>query len=177
MGFDDQSIHDKAKRQEALTDTLKAHFSSLFMSIRQDLLDGVTPVIDNVTTTNAILHKGPDNEYRDGLVAFNHTAHNTIDAHRSLTEQFGELKDQSLTRLKSVVGLIETERARRAELYESFKAQYQEIRSRIRERLSRAAGEDLDRVATAIESRAQAVVNGKDKDKEKMRQKILKAFA
>ncbi|CAE6426549.1 unnamed protein product [Rhizoctonia solani] len=177
MGFDDQSIHDKAKRQEALMDTLKAHFSSLFMSIRQDLLDGVTPVIDNVTTTNAILHKGPDNEYRDGPVAFNHTAQNTIDAHRSLTEQFGELKDQSLTRLKSVVGRIETERARRAELYESFKAQYQEIGSRIQERLSRAAGEDLDRVAMAIESRAQAVVNGKDKDKEKMRQKILKAFA
>ncbi|CAE6427062.1 unnamed protein product [Rhizoctonia solani] len=177
MGFDDQSIHDKVKRQEELTDTLKAHFSSLSISIRQDLLDGVTPVIDNLTTTNAILHKGPDNEYRNGLVAFDHTAQNTITTHRSLTEQFGELKDQSLTRLKSVVGQIETERALRAELCQSFKAQYQEICSRIQERLSRAAGEDLDRVAMAVESRAQAVVSGKDKDKEKMRQKILKAFA
>ncbi|CAE7091949.1 unnamed protein product [Rhizoctonia solani] len=177
MGFDDQSIHDKAKRQEALTDTLKAHFSSLSISIRQDLLDGVTPVIDNLTTTNAILHKGPDNEYKEGLVAFNHTAQNTIATHRSLTEQFGELKEQSLTRLKNVVGQIETERALRAELCDSFKAQYREICSRIQERLSRASGEDLDRVAMIVESRARAVVNGKDKDKEKMRQKILKAFA
>ncbi|KAG8715121.1 hypothetical protein FRC11_005647 [Ceratobasidium sp. 423] len=184
MGFDDQcvfswisSIHDKSKRQEALTDALKAHFSSLSISIRQDLLDGVTPVFDNLATTNAILHQGPDNEYRNGLVAFNHTAQNTIATHRSLTEQFGELKDQSLTRLKGIVGRIETERARRAELCESFKAQYQEICSRIQERLTRAAGEDLDRVAMVAESRAQAIVNGKDKDKEKMRQKILKAFA
>ncbi|CUA68124.1 hypothetical protein RSOLAG22IIIB_03363 [Rhizoctonia solani] len=177
MGFDDQSIHDKAKRQEALANTLKAHFSSLSVSIRQDLLDGVTPVIDHVTTTNAILHKGPDNEYQNGLVAFNHTAQNTIAVHCSLTEQFGELKDQSLTRLKSVVGRIESERALRAELCDSFKAQYQEICSRIQERLSRAAGEDLDRVAMVIETRAQAIVHGKDKDKEKMRQKILKAFA
>ncbi|CAE6517114.1 unnamed protein product [Rhizoctonia solani] len=177
MGFDNQSIHDKAKRQEALTDTLKAHFSSLSISIRQDLLDGVTPVFDNVATTNAILHQGPDNEYRDGLVAFNHTAQNTIATHRSLIEQFGELKDQSLTRLKSIVGRIETERARRAELCESFKAQYQEICSRVQERLTRAAGEDLNRVAMVAESRAQAIVSGKDKDKEKMRQKILKAFA
>ncbi|CAE6426986.1 unnamed protein product [Rhizoctonia solani] len=214
MGFDDQSIHDKAKRQEALTDTLKgahtfvfkgrlnsrymlpAHFSSLSVSIRQDLFDGVTPVIDNITTANAILRKGPDSEYRlslfisrsmspqgshslfgrDGLVAFNHTAENTIATHRSLTEQFGELKDQSLTRLKSVVGRIETERDLRAELCESFKTQYREICSRIQERLASAAGEDLDRVAMVAESRAQALVSGKDRDKEKMRQKILKAF-
>ncbi|KAH7341075.1 hypothetical protein B0J17DRAFT_653977 [Rhizoctonia solani] len=178
MGFDDQYVnHDKAKRQEALTDTLKAHFSTLSISIRQDLLDGVTPVIDNITTTNAILHKGPDNEYRDGLVAFNHAAENTIATHRSLTEQFGELKDQSLTRLKSIVGRIETERDLRAELCESFNAQYREICSRIQERLTRAAGEDLDQVAMVTESRAQALVSGKDKDKEKMRQKILQAFA
>ncbi|CAE6476374.1 unnamed protein product [Rhizoctonia solani] len=176
MGFDDQSIHDKAKRQEALTDTLKAHFSSLSVSIRQDLFDGVTPVIDNITTANAILRKGPDSEYRDGLVAFNHTAENAIATHRSLTEQFGELKDQSLTRLKSVVGRIETERDLRAELCESFRTQYREICSRIQERLASAAGEDLDRVAMVAESRAQALVSGKDRDKEKMRQKILKAF-
>ncbi|KAJ1309567.1 hypothetical protein OPQ81_006340 [Rhizoctonia solani] len=177
MGFNDQSIHDKAKRQEALTDTLKAHFSSLSISIRQDLLDAVTPVFDNIATTNASLHKGPDNKYRDGLVAFNHAAQNTIVTHRSLTEQFGELKDQSLARLKSIVGRIEMERTLRAELCEGFKAQYHDICSQIRERLTRAAGEDLDRVTMIAESRARSVVGGKDKDKEKMRQKILKAFA
>ncbi|CCO27695.1 hypothetical protein BN14_01681 [Rhizoctonia solani AG-1 IB] len=177
MGFGDRSIHDKAKRQEALTDALKAHFSSLSLSIRQDLLDGVIPVIDNLATTIAILHKGPDNEYRDGLAAFNRTAQHAIATSRSLTEQFGELKDQSLTRLKGIVGRIETERARRTELCESFKEQYQEICHRIRERLVRAAGEDMDRAVMAAESRAHALISGKDKDKEKMRQNILKAFA
>ncbi|CAE6420735.1 unnamed protein product [Rhizoctonia solani] len=176
MGFDEQSIHEKAKRQEALTDALKAHFSSLSISIRQDLLDGVSPVIDNLTTTIAILHKGPDNEYRGGLTAFDQTAQNAIATSRSLTEQFGELKDQSLTRLKSIVGRIETERARRVELCESFKAQYREICSRIQERLARAASEDIDRAAMVAESRAHVLISGKDKDKEKMRQKILKAF-
>ncbi|CEL51622.1 hypothetical protein RSOLAG1IB_00157 [Rhizoctonia solani AG-1 IB] len=101
MGFGDRSIHDKAKRQEALTDALKAHFSSLSLSIRQDLLDGVIPVIDNLATTIAILHKGPDNEYRDGLAAFNRTAQHAIATSRSLTEQFGELKDQSLVSLST----------------------------------------------------------------------------
>ncbi|CAE6340462.1 unnamed protein product [Rhizoctonia solani] len=195
MGFDDHSIHDKTKRQEALTDALKAHFSSLSISIRQDLLDGVAPVIDNLATTIAILRKGPDNEYqfalffskennrahylsdRDGLTAFNQTAQNAIDTNLSLTEQFGELKDQSLTCLKSIVGRIETERACRTELCQSFKAQYREICSRIQERLARAAGEDMDRAAMVAESRANALINGKDKDKAKMRQKILKAFA
>ncbi|QRW27649.1 hypothetical protein RhiXN_02244 [Rhizoctonia solani] len=214
MGFDDHvahlsayirsrasSIHDKTKRQEALTDALKAHFSSLSISIRQDLLDGVAPVIDNLATTIAILRKGPDNEYQDGLTAFNQTAQNAIDTNLSLTEQFGELKDQSLvssayvspyaiplstpspphphpqTCLKSIVGRIETERACRTELCQSFKAQYREICSRIQERLARAAGEDMDRAAMVAESRANALINGKDKDKAKMRQKILKAFA
>jgi hypothetical protein len=35
----------------------------------------------------------------------------------------------------------------------------------------------MDRAAMAAESRAHALISGKDKDKEKMRQNILKAFA
>ncbi|KAF8758658.1 hypothetical protein RHS01_02400 [Rhizoctonia solani] len=185
MGFDDHayirsrasSIHDKTKRQEALTDALKGTHTLIS---RTRPIDGVAPVIDNLATTIAILRKGPDNEYQfalDGLTAFNQTAQNAIDTNLSLTEQFGELKDQSLTCLKSIVGRIETERACRTELCQSFKAQYREICSRIQERLARAAGEDMDRAAMVAESRANALINGKDKDKAKMRQKILKAFA
>ncbi|KAB5595657.1 hypothetical protein CTheo_895 [Ceratobasidium theobromae] len=174
MGFDDQSIHDRTKRQEALTDALRGHFSSLSISIKQDLYDAVVPVIDDVSTAIRRVQQGPDSEYKDGFLAFNQTANGNLAAVRVLNEQFGQLGEQSLTRLKHVVGRIETERARRAELCSSFKEQYMEI---CRERLTQVAGQDLDQAAAAVEMRAQVIINGKDKDKAKMRQKILKAFA
>jgi hypothetical protein len=85
LSLDPRSEHNKAKRQEALTDTLRGmhtfwylrcdlcscikfvwseHFSSLSVSIKQDLLDAVVPVIDNLATTVTLLQKGPDNNYK-----------------------------------------------------------------------------------------------------------------
>jgi hypothetical protein len=48
---------------------------------------------------------------------------------------------------------------------------------RAKERLARVVGEDLDQAVATVETRANALVNGKNKDKEKIRQQILKALA
>ncbi|KAG8721110.1 hypothetical protein FRC08_015604 [Ceratobasidium sp. 394] len=177
MGFDDESEQNKAKRQEALTDTLREHFASLSVSIKQDLLEAVVPVIDNLAATLTSLQKGPDNDYKNGFAAFDNAANDHLTAVRNVNEEFSELKDQSLTRLKLIVGKIEAERAKRAELCASFKAQYAEICSTAQDRLNRLVAQDVEQAALAIESRGNGIVNGKDKNKEKMRQQILKAFA
>ncbi|KAG8743900.1 hypothetical protein FRC10_011190 [Ceratobasidium sp. 414] len=185
MGFDDECEQNKAKRQEALTDTLREHFASLSVSIKQDLLDAVVPVIDNLAATLTSLQKGPDNDYkqvsyqdpRNGFAAFDNAANDHLTVVRNVNEEFGELKDQSLARLKLAVGKIEAERAKRTELCASFKARYAEICSTAQDRLDRLVAQDIEQAALAIESRGNAIVNGKDRNKEKMRQQILKAFA
>ncbi|KAF8609917.1 hypothetical protein BDV93DRAFT_2124 [Ceratobasidium sp. AG-I] len=177
MGFDDESIQNKAKRQEVLTESLREHFSSLSVSIKQDLLDAVVPVIDNLATTTTVLRKGPDSDYKDAFVAFNNVADANLSTFRTINDDFGELKDQSLLRLKHIVGRIETERTKRTELCDSFKARYTEICSRAKDRLARLIAEDLEHASVALQNRANVIVSGKDKEKEKMRQKILEAFA
>ncbi|KAG9098494.1 hypothetical protein FRC06_006343 [Ceratobasidium sp. 370] len=176
MGFDDESEQNKAKRQEAFADTLR-------VSIKQDLLDAVVPVIDNLAATLTSLQKGPDNDYKqvcihsNGFAAFDNAANDHLTAVRNVNEEFSELKDQSLTRLKLIVGKVEAERAKRAELCASFKARYAVICSTAQDRLDRLVAQEIEQAALAIESRGYAIVNGKDRNKEKMRQQILKAFA
>ncbi|KAG9127528.1 hypothetical protein FRC07_012681 [Ceratobasidium sp. 392] len=177
MGFDDESEQNKAKRQEALTDVLREHFASLSVSIKKDLADAVVPIIDNLATAITLLQKGPDNDYQNAFTAFNGAANDHLSTIRDVNKEFGELKDQSLTRLKIIVGKIEAERVKRAELCASFKARYAEISSTAQDRLARLVTQDIEQAALAIESRGNAIVNGKDKNKEKMRQQILKAFA
>ncbi|QRV85857.1 hypothetical protein RhiJN_13875 [Ceratobasidium sp. AG-Ba] len=192
MGFDDETQQNKLKRQEALAESLREHFASLSVSIKQDLVDAVVPVIDNLASTITLLQKA-DEDYkqvsivivlvcclpypRNGITAFDDAANDHLSTLHDANEEFSKLKDQSLARLKHITAMVEDERNRRAELCQSFKARYAEICSAAEGRLTRLVSQDIEQAVLDIENRGNAIVNGKDKNKEKMRQQILKAFA